>query len=319
MREKDGCRAAKKGGGRKRNSEETTHTTPGRPCRYIHVHDAAWRHRIVRRASIVVTIVSLRHYSKTIVRHNETDGRMSGVADSLSFFLCLQPRSNPYRLSFSFPYPSCCVKVLSTRPALRILLAGPREVGDLLPRNPSADSCIFDLRRELNDLCCGGQPRFCIRAATKDFSLETKHNRFFHDEESLEQGTGFQYVLFLIHWPRASNGENEKGKSRKKGMVETSMENDALNSCYSGGTMITALTTAAKIQCGRTRASLAEWSSNRVSAIKQSRPVRSRHSRIAFPSAVTPRAARFTGSLPRSLRLVVEVQGMKGEQEKYRQ
>lgn len=182
------------------------------------------------------------------------------------------------------------MKVLSTRPALRILLAGPREVGDLLPCNPSADSCIFDLRRELNDLCCGGQPRFCIRVATKDFSLETKHNRFFHDEESLEQGTGFQYVLFLIHWPRASNGENEKGKSRKKGMVETSMENDALNSCYSGGTMITVLTTAAKIQCGRTRASLAEWSSNRVSAIKQSRPVRSRHSRIAFPSAVSLRA-----------------------------
>lgn len=64
--------------------------------------------------------------------------------------------------------------------------------------------------------------------------------------------------------------------------------------------MITGLTTAAKIQCGRTRASLREWSSNRVSAIKQSRPVRSRHSRIAFPppSPPPPRAARFSGSSP---------------------
>lgn len=60
-----------------------THTMPGRPYRYIHVHDAAWRHRIVKRASIVVTIVSLRHYSKTIVQHNETYGRMSRESSPL--------------------------------------------------------------------------------------------------------------------------------------------------------------------------------------------------------------------------------------------
>lgn len=62
---------------------------PGRPYRYIHVHAAAWRHRIVKRASIVVTIVSLRHYSKTIVQHNETYGRMSRESSPPSLCLSL--------------------------------------------------------------------------------------------------------------------------------------------------------------------------------------------------------------------------------------
>lgn len=76
----------------KRELKRPTHTTPGVVPAYSHTLRAGWRHRIVRRASIVVTIVRLRHYSKTIVRHNETDGRMSAERPIYFVQMCARLR-----------------------------------------------------------------------------------------------------------------------------------------------------------------------------------------------------------------------------------
>lgn len=125
---------------------------------------------------------------------------------SLSFSLHTLPR--PYHLSFSFPDPSSCVKLLSlslsfhTRLPLRILLAGHCKVGDLLllflfllfllPL--TADSCIFDSRGELDDVwrwwwmisSRTGLPEFSARFENKrdkcleEESRETKQELVFN-------------------------------------------------------------------------------------------------------------------------------------------
>lgn len=67
-----------------------------------------WRHCIVRRASIVVTIVSLCYYSKTIVRHNETDG---GEDEWNGWFAFLAILAQVYIVLIHVPSVSVCVAV----------------------------------------------------------------------------------------------------------------------------------------------------------------------------------------------------------------
>lgn len=157
---------------------------------------------------------------------------------SLSFSLHTLPR--PYHLSFSFPDPSSCVKLLSlslyTRLPLRILLAGHCKVGDLLLLlllflfllfllSLTADSCIFDSRGELDDVWWWmissrtGLPEFSARFENKRDKCLEEESRETKQELVFNIYTTYIYIyirsLFivakLVAGMRKENGERMVG------------------------------------------------------------------------------------------------------------